>query len=77
MTRIASAARTAVLEEAASAEAFDVWATVPAWADLREMPACAFVPDPRPADHLWVDTVRQWTECVGCGRVEVRDDFLP
>lgn len=76
MTRIATAARSAVLEDQ-GAEPFDVWATVPEWADLRVMPACAFVPEPRPEDHLWMDTVRQWMECVGCGRVDIRDDFLP
>lgn len=74
----------AVREEAESAEAFDVWAqrreadhaaTLDPWG--QPLPECAEVPwdAVTPDMHSYVDTVRQWMECVGCGKLEVRTDW--
>ena len=73
--RVSASASATVQDEFEGAEPFDAWVPTAQEVYESDLPLCAFERNVPESVHVWEDTVRQWMECVGCGRVEVRDDW--
>lgn len=74
-TVVRTSALAEYMDEYTGVEPFDF--LVPTEREVYEagLPECAFGSDYVGDPHVYEDTVRQWMECVGCGRLEVRDDW--